>query len=38
MNEIGSFSGSTISQENENGPYYAVIDSDGNWTLRISNP
>ncbi len=38
VNEIGSFSGSTISQENENGPYDAAVDSDGNWTLRISNP
>ena len=37
FNEIGSFNGSTISNNLSGGPYYLEIDSDGSWTIQVSN-
>jgi len=38
VNEIGSYSGSTISNNLTNGPYYLNVDSDGSWTVTVSSP
>jgi hypothetical protein len=38
FNVIGSFSGSTVSNSLSNGPYWLKVDSDGTWTISVSNP
>ncbi len=38
INEIGNYSGSTISNGLSNSPYYLNVDSDGAWTITVSNP
>jgi hypothetical protein len=35
---IGSFSGSTVSQMFNGGPYFLNVSSDGTWTLDLSKP
>jgi len=37
FNKLGTFGGSQISNENELGPYYLGISSDGNWSGGIRN-
>lgn len=37
FNEIGSFNGSTLSTDLSSGPYYLGVDSDGTWTITVSN-
>jgi len=37
FNAIGSFSGSAISNDLSGGPYWLNVDSDGNWTITVSN-
>lgn len=36
FNTIGSFSGSTISNNLTGSPYWLTIDSDGTWTITVS--
>jgi hypothetical protein len=38
VNEIGNYSGSTISNNLSNGPFYLNVDSDGTWTVTVSHP
>ncbi len=38
FNEIGSFSGSTVSNGLSGGPFYLKVNSDGSWTISVSNP
>jgi hypothetical protein len=38
FNEIGSFNGSTVSNNLSGGPFYLKVDSDGSWTISVSNP
>ncbi len=38
INEIGNYSGSTISNDLSNGPFYLNVDSNGSWTITVSNP
>ncbi|HEY5023546.1 MAG TPA: hypothetical protein VII76_01100, partial [Acidimicrobiales bacterium] len=37
FNSIGSFSGSAISNDLVGGPYWLNVDSEGNWTITVSN-
>lgn len=37
INEIGNYSGSTISSNLSNGPFYLDVDSNGSWTISVSN-
>jgi len=37
INEIGSFSGSTIANFLSGGPYYLEINSDGAWSITVSS-
>ncbi len=38
VNEIGNYSGSTVSNSLSGGPYYLNIDSDGTWSASVSTP
>lgn len=38
INEIGSYKGSTVSNNLSDGPFYLNIDSDGTWTVTVSKP
>jgi hypothetical protein len=38
INVIGNYDGSTVSNNLSNGPYYLNVDSDGSWTITVSNP
>jgi hypothetical protein len=38
INEIGNYSGSTISNDLQGGTYYLNVDSDGTWTIAVSAP
>jgi hypothetical protein len=38
INEIGNYSGSTVSNDLQGGPYYLNVDSDGTWTIAVSAP
>ncbi len=38
FNQIGNFSGSTVSNSLSNGPFWLKVDSDGTWTIAASNP
>ena len=38
FNEIGSFSGSTVSNGLSGGPFWLKVDSDGSWTITVSAP
>ena len=37
INEIGKYNGSTISNL-DGGTYWLAVDSDGNWSVSVSNP
>jgi len=38
VDEVGSYSGSTISSGLSGTPYYLDVDSDGTWSITVSSP
>jgi len=38
INEIGSYNGSTISNNLNGGVYWLSVNSDGNWSVMVSSP